>query len=327
GPLVLLVLAMTPALPGLFLLWRQLGRTVLFAVLGYGLGAAPQIGLTLAGILGGDAFLSFRTGNTNDLSVRTMDGLVAASPVLLPTLLVLWAGIRFREPLWIAVSGGGTAAWFIAATNDKWGADQEPYRMWLNCFALMVAVGLPMTLWVGVRLWTRDLGATGSSSPAPARRVLVAAAVAVLGLVGAAFPDFLYWRTHVTHEGYVAFDTPQLTAASQAAAPVGAHDGLVLAGPCLDPLLLKPAWTGRVAHFNKGLAWPDTPAPLSVLGAGIEHGLFDPRLARASGVRWVLTDSGCDVALMPSPLTLVDRVDYAGPDGSGIVSLWSLDPA
>ena len=45
--------------------------------------------LTLAGILGGDAFLNFRTGNTNDLSVRTMDGLVAASPVLLPTLLVM----------------------------------------------------------------------------------------------------------------------------------------------------------------------------------------------------------------------------------------------
>lgn len=323
GPLVLLVLAMTPALPGLYLLWRQLGRRVLFAVVGYGVGAAPQVVLTLAGILGGDAFLTFRTGNANDLSVRTVDGLVAASPVLLPVLLVLWAGVRFREPVWIAVSGGGTVAWFIAATNDKWGADQEPYRMYLNCFALMVAVAVPMTLWVGLRLWTGRV----SRRPAPSRRFVIIAAVAVLGLVGAAFPDFLYWRTYVTHEGYVAFDTPQLTAAVQAAAPVGDGDGLVLAGPCIDPLLLKPAWTGRVAHFNKGLAWPDTPAPLSVLGDGIEHGLLDPRLARASGVRWVLTDTGCDVALMPSPLTLVDSVDYAGPDGSGAVQLWSLDPA
>ena len=132
GPLVLLVLAMAPALPGLFLLWRQVGRVVLFAVLGYGLAAAPQVVLTLAGILGGDAFLSFRTGSANDLSVRPVDGLVAASPVLLPVLLVLAAGIRYREPLWVAVSGGGAAAWFVAATNDVWGANQEPYRMYLN---------------------------------------------------------------------------------------------------------------------------------------------------------------------------------------------------
>ena len=142
----------------------------------------------------------------------------------------------------------------------------------------------------------------------------MAATVAVVGLIGAAFPDFLHWRTHVTQEGYVAFDTPQLTAAVAGAVRRWApDDGLVLAGPCIDPLLLKPAWTGRVAHFNRGLAWPDTPAPLYVLGRGIGYGFLDPELARASGVRWVLTDTGCATGLMPSPLTLVDSVDYRGP--------------
>ncbi len=326
GPLVLLVLAMAPTLPGLFLLWRQVGRVVPFAVLGYGLAAAPQVVLTLAGILGGDAFLSFRTGSANDLSVRPVDGLVAASPVLLPVLLVLAAGLRYREPLWVAVSGGGAAAWFVAATNDVWGANQEPYRMYLNSFALMAAVVVPMGAWVLVRLWSgRVPGA------APQRRLLVAATVAVVGLIGAAFPDFLHWRTHATQEGYVAFDTPQLTAAVEVLSAVGPDDGLVLAGPCIDPLLLKPAWTGRVAHFNRGLAWPDTPAPLYVLGRGIGYGFLDPELARASGVRWVLTDTGCATGLMPSPLTLVDSVDYRGPDGNGpdsngTVQLWTLDP-
>ncbi|WP_111765257.1 hypothetical protein [Nakamurella deserti] len=322
GPLVLLVLAMTPALPGLFLLWRQVGRTVLFAVLGYGLAAAPQVVLTLAGILGGDAFLSFRTGNANDLSVRPLDGLVAAGPVLLPLVLILVAGLRRREPLWVAVAGGGAAAWFVAATNDLWGADQEPYRMYLNSFALLAAVAVPVGSWVLVRSWSGRVRGTP-----PRRRLLVAATVAVAGLVAAAFPDFLLWRSHVTGEGYVAFDTPQLTAAVQVLERVGDEDGLVLAGPCLDPLLLKPAWTGRVAHFNRGLAWPDTPAPLYVLGKGIGDGFLDPRLARASGVRWVLTDTACDIGLMPSPLTFVAAVDYAGPDGAGAVRLWSLDAA
>ncbi len=319
GALVLLVLAMTPALPGLFLLWRQVGRTVLFAVIGYGLAAAPQVVLTLAGILGGDAFLTFRTGNANDLSVRPLDGLVAASPVLLPVVLVLVAGIRRRQPVWTAVAGGGTAAWLIAATNDRWGANQEPYRMYLNGLALMAAVTVPLALWVLVSVWSRT---------ATSRRLVVAATVAVVGLVAAAFPDFLHWRSHVTEEGYVAFDTPQLSAAVRVLDRVGPDDGLVLAGPCIDPLLLKPAWTGRVAHFNRGLAWPDTPAPLYVLGRGIGDGFLDARLARASGVRWVLTDTACDIRLMPGvPLTPVASVVYTGPDGGGAVQLWSLDPA
>jgi hypothetical protein len=322
GPLVLLVLALTPALPGLFLLWRQLGRPVLFAAVGYSLGAAPQILLTLAGILSGDAFLGFRTGNANDLSVRAVDGLLAASPVLVPLVLVLAAGIRFREPVWVAVPVGGMAAWFVAATNDVWGADQEPYRMYLNCLALMAAVAVPMGAWVAVRLWSGEV-----AGRTPRRRFVAVALVAVSVLFGAAFPDFLHWRRHVTADGYIAFDTPQLTAAVRAAAAVDADRALVLAGPCIDPLRLKPAWTGRVAHFNRGLAWPDDPSPLYVLGLGAEHGFFDPRLARASGVRFVLVDTGCDVALMPAPLSLVSSVDYTGPDGAASVQLWSLDPA
>lgn len=312
GPLVLLVLGMAPAVPGILLLWARLGRVVGFVVLGYAIGAAPQILSTLSGVVAGDAFLTFRTGNANDLSVPLVGGAVSALPVLLPLLGVLTAGLMQRKPLWIALPGGGIFAWFLGASNASWGADQEPYRMWLSFFALLSILGLPVVLEVVVAHWQRI-----------STRVLVAMTIA---LIAVSFPDFLHWRSEVTEGGYLAFDDPRLTAAVEVAAPALDGPGLLAVGPCLDPLTVKAAYTGPVAYFNRGLAWPDRHAEITALNSQLEIGLVSPAALEAAGAGWLLTDTACDLVLVPAlnSADLVDSVDYVQDGHAATMQLWRV---
>ena len=131
GPLVTLAMGLVPTLPALVaLVVRTKGLAVLFLGLA-GLAASPQIIGTMLGILGDDPFLTYRVASSKNLGVDWR-GIVGALPLLVPLAATLVAGIRRRTALWIAYPIGAAVVWALGSTNDIWGANQEPYRFWLD---------------------------------------------------------------------------------------------------------------------------------------------------------------------------------------------------
>jgi hypothetical protein len=321
GPLALLVFGMTPAVPGLILLWRAHGKWVLFGACCYVVGALPQTVATLAGLAGGDPFLLYRQESSSQLGVPLWDGIVGALPVALPLLLVALIGFRLREPLWCALPLAGLTAWFVLASNDVWKANQEPYRLWISSFGMLAAVGVPVTLWAGMRYLE---AARGWQRPAAERSYVLAFALLALAVLVLSLPDWVRWRQEVTRAGFIKVDTPELIAAAEAAQPAmdGSHR-LVLTGPCIDPKAFKAVYGGSVAFYNYGLAWAEKRDVLALYWLS-SAGQFNPAAAAELGVGWLITDSECETPIDPvlDPARLVRSVPYHDGDRSGVMQLW-----
>lgn len=329
GPLAMLVLGLTPAVPGLIATWRLVGRRFFWSALTFGLGAVPQTLLTVVGLAGGDPFLTYRQSSSKHLGVSPVDGVLCAVPVLLPLIFLLLAGLHRRNALWFAFPAGGAAAWFITASNDVWGANQEPYRLWIDMFMMVAAVGLPIVVGAAVDCaGGRATDEPGTRRAAHYRRAPAVVAIAIsVALVAVAFPDWLGFRSAATGAGYISFVGPKIGAAVEAAAPAdqGAA-GLVLPDSCMNAMIFKKAWGGPTATFNYGMAWPDHPVLLRKVNTDLAAGVLDPGKARAAGVGWLLTDSNCSVHLGPatgagSPTT---SVPYSQDGQTGTMQLWRI---
>ncbi|GHS88231.1 hypothetical protein AGMMS50218_11750 [Actinomycetota bacterium] len=334
GPLATLAAALLPALPGLLSLVRVTGRWVLWCAAAVVAGAAPQVLVTVFGILGDDPFLLYRDSSSRDLGVPWPTGLLAAGAALPALVLVAVVGWRRRAVLWAALPVALAVVWALLATNDRWGANQEPYRFWLDTYVLVAVLLVPLGTWVAVDTWARRTAATepaarpGATVRPLSRRgrvVTLGAVLAVVAVAAASGPDWLLFRQAAAAEGYLRLAAPQYVAAAQLADETGG--GLVLTDTCLDPLFLKATWGGPVAAFNRGLAWPDHLEAIEVTLAARAAGVVDESAAGQAGVRWVLTSTACSTSLaLPDDVVRVGALDFAadGPDAAGTVALWRL---
>ncbi|MBB2922880.1 hypothetical protein [Cellulomonas cellasea] len=166
SPLAVLVLGLAPALPGLLLLLRATGARLWWCAVAVAVGAAPQVLATVGGLLRKDDFLVYREASTKDLGVPLESGLSSGVWILPALLLVAWIGFRRRHLLWTALPLGLVTVWAWLSVNDRWGANQEPYRFWLDTYLVVTALTVPLLAWATSAALSRRVP-DAQPSPAP----------------------------------------------------------------------------------------------------------------------------------------------------------------
>ena len=149
--------------------------------------------------------------------------------------------------------------------------------------------------------------------------------------IGAALALVSFWsigafRDYVQYSGVLSLETPRY----QAVTEVGAQaDDLLMPQTCLNPSLVKIGTGTPVAYFSKGIAWPDNREALEEVLAITAANMFEVNIARNAGVKYVMTDSGCenpwDLAGVPGaePIALRDYVDEDAKL-TGQIKLWRI---
>jgi hypothetical protein len=322
SPLTLLVLGLLPAAPGALLAIAH-DRRILAGFTAIAVGAAPQVVLTTVGVASGDAFLEYRQASSGvaDLGVPLGIGLFHGLLLLVALALILAAGLGARQVWWTAIALGSAVAWVLLWTNDSWGANQEPYRLWLNGFTMLLPVAIVVLAWVQAELRVRWVPQAGAG---------------FLVLLVVSMTDYLAFNLTPGIGDTIEFHTPQLDAVAGAVADVPRDRGksLVLAGPCIDPNALKIRTGVAVAFENVGMAWATQHDALVQLVPNMWAGHSPPAdaplnvdAARKAGVRYVLTDTACAGPAWSNPaLERVRSKAYPTPAGpTAKIELWRLN--
>jgi hypothetical protein len=322
SPLALLVLGLLPAAPGALLAIAH-DRRILAGFLAIAVGAAPQVLLTTRGVASGDAFLEYRQASSGiaGLGVPFGTGLFHGLLLLVALALILAAGLVARQVWWTAIALGSTVAWVLLWTNDSWGASQEPYRLWLNGYAMLLPVAIVVGAWVQAELRARWVRLAG-------------AGFLVLALFS--MSDYLAFSLSPGIGDTIDYHTSQLDAVADVTADVPRDHGesLVLPGPCIDPNALKIRTGLAVAFENVGMAWATHHDALVALVPGMWVGHSPPSgaplnvgAAREAGVRYVLTDTSCAGPDWSSPsLEAVRSAAYTTPGApTAEIRLWRLN--
>ncbi|PPF82454.1 hypothetical protein C5B96_09145 [Subtercola sp. Z020] len=346
GPLATLAFGAVPALPALVVLVLRFRLGALLPLLALAATASPQIIATMLGIVSKDPFLSYRVASSVDLGVDGR-GILGAGAVLLPLLGILLAGIHRRNALWVSFPLAAIAAWALTSTNDIWGANQEPYRFWLDTFCLVSFVTVPVATMVAVSYLARRRRAvatatgpaTAATAPAgPARRsvVSVVAALVVVAVcvvaAGVSAIDFHTFRNLAGLHTFIDYNTPRYQAIGQLGLEVpktGA--GLINPDACIDVEGLKIVSDGApVATFNEGMAWPTDYAEVRAVNHDRKNGFQIASDAAAADVKWVITDSSCTPfdwgTYYADELSFVDSRSYPTATGDATVTLWAFTP-
>ncbi|MET0976405.1 MAG: hypothetical protein ABWX82_12110 [Leifsonia sp.] len=329
GQLPTLVFGLLPALPGLIAIIIDSKGFVALCGAAAALAASPQVIMTAVGIISKDPFLTYRVDSNIALGIGGRIGLVASIVLLLPLLAVAVAGVVARRPLWSAYGIGATAAWFVLASNDRWGANAEPYRIWIDAFALIALTIIPVV--VDVVIGLRRVAAESSSRRAQALRLCSIIGIVVVAVVAAGSAvDFVRFAGDASKHTLEASRTSQNLAASELASSTDAAStgALIATDSCIDPRYLKVNSGGPVAFFHVGMAWPKDFVDVGAVVDGRQQGDFPVASALAGGVGWVLTDSECDDAWperYADDLVLESSRGYTTADGgSAQIDLWSI---
>jgi hypothetical protein len=326
GPLPAFVVGLVPTVPGLL---ATIGRTRGLALVPMGaalLATMPQIVTTVLASAAGDPFLSYRVASSKDLGVDLPLGPLAGAALLLPLILILVAGIRARRTIWIAYASGSMLAWAMTSTNDLWRANQEPYRLWIDSFLLIAVTIVPVLLDVAVRT-LRSGQEDDLDRPAPrrTRAIVAAAAVAVVAVGAASAVDWARFFIAGRSVGQITFQEPVDRAIRDVTA--GATEGAVVAGPCLDPQIVKIDSGRSVAHYNLGMAWPQDKGAVDAAREALTSGRVDAQATEAAGIRWYVALSQCGDGVAPEDvpgLVEVAREVYDPSTGAAAV-LYRID--
>ncbi|TFC41189.1 MULTISPECIES: hypothetical protein [Cryobacterium] len=283
GQLPALVFGLLPMAPGLgVLIVRTRGVVVLF----FGaaaLGASPQIAATVGGLAAGDPFLLYRVASNSQLGVPAAAGLLGGTVLIVPLVGIAIAGLIRRRPEWAAYALGGATAWLLLASNDLWGANAEPYRLWIDMFFLIAATILPVLVLVA-----RDLRALSAG-----RWVGLAGFAVVAVLAFLSMGDFVRFAGSFQARALMDTDSDRYRVAAGLARESASESPgtLLIVGPCLDPRVVKVTAGVPIAYFHYGMAWPeDFGAVNAIVAAG---GALDPVAARQASATLVLTDGRC----------------------------------
>lgn len=340
SPLITLIFGLLPAVPGVILL---LVRTRGLAALYFGftaLAASPSVLGTLIGLSNRDPFLVYRVASSKNLGVEWPAGFVAAIALGVPLALVFAAGLHRRRPLWIAYPVGVAVAWVLLSTNDIWGANQEPYRFWIDCFALISITLLPILLTVVQEyLFTRsrvapvrdEIGEAGREAEIPIRRPIRVVSLVALVLLAAllilSMHDWVRFYRSGNYQSLISYSGPRESAMAKAAH--GAGHGLILTDPCINPQSLKIVSGARDVYMNFGMAWPEKYEDVLSLESSTANSILDIPTAVDAGVGFVMTDSACASnwpTKYQSSLVKVDSSSYVVGAADEQIVLWRLKP-
>jgi hypothetical protein len=317
GPLPvlgLLVLAFAPA--GLTLA-RGKGVLATLTVLAFCLAASPQLVRTAAGLLGGDPFLTFRQLSSRGLGVAIPSGILAALPVLLLGALcgiALWRRHQHsKNALLLALLVGGA----IMSQNDRWGFNQEPYRFWIVFLILAAMLMTPVLAW----------SVTQRTHLVAGRRVaFVGLGITAAVIWAASLVDVVSFWHYAAGQGVFSMQDARAAAVREL---VHEREGLLMTSACLEPQVLKVMTGARVAHYNRGLAWPPNAKELYAFQDKARRAAEDPELLQRAGVSYALTDSSCltewDFTRDPRMIPVTSK-SYVGESGAATLTLWQVQP-
>lgn len=352
GPLATLVAGLAAALPGFFLILTKHKKPVVLASVAAALAASPTILGTLFGLADKDDFLTYREASSTALGVPAGTGLLAAAIPILMLGLILCAGVVYGNKSWMAVAIGAATAWALVASNDFWGANQEPYRFWIDSFTIITAAAIPILCQIvfGSRNLSRDevqaqhhvslMGEVRTNSSRWSRPVIVVAVVVLAGAMTVSFADYLKFSTYVHSQGTENLDNAQGQAIKTAVAPLlddesllrthinngGRTPQLLLGDLCINPFQLKTLTGLPTAFYNLGLAWPENEGDLREVLKQRLAGTFPQSLAKGAGIDYVLTDSSCPAGwagLIDGTRLSVAR--YSSDGKISTITLWKLD--
>jgi hypothetical protein len=350
GQLPTLVFGLLPAVPGMIaLIVRSRGAVLLYCV-AVVLGAAPQVVGTVTGIVTGDPFLAYRVESNSKLGVPFDIGMMSGLALMVPLAVILIGAILRRRPVWGAYALGGALAWTLLATNDVWGANAEPYRLYMDVFFLLAATIVPVLAMVFPSLWNAGrtqqqapddaaaAGGSGRHSSVRPRRVrgsasrwiAVVAMPLVVGVAAVSLTDWwVFYRSDVA-AALMVTDTPKDRAATTLAIQSAEEhpDTLIMVDFCIDPRVLKVNSGVPIAYYHLGMAWPTEYDAVATIVSSRLGGNLDRDAAIAANATQVLTDSECGDywnERYAADLEEQASLPYTQPDGStGTITLWSL---
>jgi len=352
-----LVVGLAAALPGFMLIFLRYKGPIFAAALVATLAASPTIGGTLLGLADKDDFLTYREASSNALGVPPVTGLLAAAVPILMLGLILWAGVAYKNASWQAFSVGAGTAWALVASNDLWGANQEPYRFWIDSFTIVTAAAVPVICQILLASWNarsvsasfqlkstfrRHVGSTESVASPERRQAVVTgmACLALLGSFGISLLDYASFSRYVHSEGTESFHNPQGMAIETAVLPLtesgselraelndeGQASKLLLGDPCVNPFQLKSLTGLPVAFYNLGLAWPKNEPHVRELLKQRASGGFAQPIARNAGVEYVITDSSCSANWQNQiDAIAVSATSYTAGDELVTITLWRFN--
>lgn len=274
-----------------------------------GIAASPQVIRTLLGIASQDEFLAYRQGSSLDLGVPLIAAAVAAVPLILFAIYILFVSRvmpgRSQEVIYSFFAATAIGA-VIMSTNDLWGFNQEPYRFWLQ-YSIITGFLISILLAYALSFQQKRTGLA----------VLVVAVL--LWLISLA--DFAGFFSYAREQGVLPTQDSRALAIQELTKeiPSGSRE-LILSSRCTDPQLLKLITSRPVAFFNYGLAWPDNREEVRDLS---EHLTGNTLIGlQAAQVGYVITDSNCDSdwAYTQAGINIISITPY----DSGALTLWRV---
>lgn len=310
GALPVFLIMLLATLPGIWLLVSPHRSRVWFPALIFVFTASPQLGLTAWGTITADPFLTYRTEQSGDLGVALWAWIVGTLPI---GAVWLWTWLRVRSIAPLAVKALLIAllvTHLLLTFNDWWGFVQEPYRFWISTVTV-AALLLPVAAAWGFAL---------PSSQSPSSVIAVsAAALALLSIwnVGG-------FREFAKEAGTIDITSPRWEAVTQLSEQT---EGLVMGERCLDPSLLKIATGSPVAHYSRGIAWPERKDQIQSVMDATSLGVFDDQASRSAGVSFIYTDSACDTGWNldgQMGISMTDSLSYIEAGVENRITLWRL---
>jgi hypothetical protein len=321
GQLATLCLGLLPALPGILLAIVRWRVRVVGPLVAAAIAASPQVGGVWLALQSGNAFLKYREASSADLGVSWEQGLLCAAPVLIPLLLILVAGVHRKNSLWIAYASGTMTTWLLLAKNDVWGANQEPYRLWIDCFALTAFTIIPIV--ANVALDYLSLPKGGTERPHSYTRMAVASLVVIVVATGS-ISSVDWFRFYKSQEGQtMSFSTPVDQSIKDVALAVTGKE-LVLTEPCLDSGIVKAVTGVRLATYSYGLAWPTRKKEIDAVNLATAP--LTRALLSSAGIGWIMTDGTCPTHWATEYSNLLRRTATSlyGPNFADVITLWRL---
>ena len=274
-----------------------------------GIASSPQVIRTLLGIASQDEFLAYRQGSSLDLGVPLIAAAVAAVPLILFAIYILFVSRvmpgRSQEVIYSFFAATAIGA-VIMSTNDLWGFNQEPYRFWLQ-YSIITGFLISILLAYALSFQQKRTGLA----------VLVVAVF--LWLISLA--DFAGFFSYAREQGVLPTQDSRDLAIQELTKeiPSGSRE-LILSSRCTDPQLLKLITSRPVAFFNYGLAWPDNREEIKNLTQA-DRMTGDTLIGlQAAQVGYVITDSNCDSdwAYTEAGINIISITPY----DSGALTLW-----
>ena len=317
GELPVFLVMLSAAVPGLLVLARKQKVIAVSMLIALGFGAAPQIVMTVSGILSKNEFLSYRVEQSAGLGVGVVDFLILGSPILALFLFNALA-LHNRAPKYLIAA---LYAWFVSFVlltfNNAWGFGQEPYRFWINGVFLGIAI-MAITTPLAIR-----------SLIVNRQRPLITSASAALALLlfAASLWNLGGFRLDVQNTGVIDLGSQQLSTVQTLTNSIEEKNVLLSSEPCIDPRILKITTLRPVAFYNLGMAWPEKRAEIDVVLANAAAGVLDVASLRSAGVTHLVTDSSCITGWdLQGELGVLEVGDLSYPTDAGeaTVRLWEL---